>query len=179
MKSLALPIAAALVLGWTACTQTPGGNQQAGQTEKAVHEHEVAAQTGEKEHACCSTAEAADTAISDESIYHIDSEWADMNGRELHLADLRGKVRVVAMIFTNCAYVCPRITTDMIDIESKMSDAARSNVGFVLFSIDPERDTQQALAGYAQKMKLDPARWTLLRSEEDDVRELAAVLGGK
>lgn len=157
-----------LAFVWTACTQQPPASRQ--QTGQA---------TATKEHACCAASEAAGTAISDKSVYQLDASWTDMNGKEIRLADLRGKVRVVAMIFTSCAYVCPRITTDMIAMESGMSEAVRNDVGFVLFSIDPERDTPKALASYAQKLQLDPAHWTLLRSDEDTIRELAAVLGVK
>lgn len=44
------------------------------------------------------------------------------------------------------------------------------------FSIDPTRDTPTALKKFHQKMKLDN-RWTLLTSNADQVRELAAILG--
>jgi len=44
-------------------------------------------------------------------------------------------------------------------------------------SFDTKRDTPDALAAYRRKEKLATGRWTLLRGEADDVRELAALLG--
>ena len=50
-------------------------------------------------------------------------------------------------------------------------------MGFVLVSLDPERDGPAQLKAFAAAMRLDPARWTLLTGGADDVRELAALLG--
>jgi protein SCO1/2 len=47
----------------------------------------------------------------------------------------------------------------------------------LLVSFDVERDTVEALKAYRAKKDLATARWTLLRGKEDDVRELAALLG--
>ncbi len=175
MNTLGQFAAAALAVVCVACSPR---TSETAPKEATAHVHQTAAQEGQ-DHACCSTHEAADTAMSEASVYQLGTIWTDMNGKNINLTDLRGKVRVVAMIFTNCAYVCPRITTDMRDIESKIDVSTRNNVGFVLFSIDPERDTPQALASYAKKMELDPSRWLLLRNDESSVRELAAVLGVK
>lgn len=174
MNSLYPLVAAVLAVVCVACT--PHTQKTAPTEQKSRVQVEGQAT---KEHACCSTHVQAGTAMSDASIYQLGTTWTDMNGKTVGLADLRGKIRVAAMIFTNCAYVCPRITTDMRDIEAQLAESARADVGFVVFSIDPERDTPQALAGYARKMELDPLHWTLLRSDEGSVRELAAVLGVK
>jgi protein SCO1/2 len=50
-------------------------------------------------------------------------------------------------------------------------------VGFTLISLDPERDTPARLAEFASSTRLDSARWTLLTSDENTVRETAALLG--
>ncbi|NIQ52455.1 MAG: SCO family protein, partial [Gammaproteobacteria bacterium] len=54
---------------------------------------------------------------------------------------LAGRVRVVAMVYTSCAYACPRIMLDMKRIEAELGPEYREDVGFVIVSIDPERDT--------------------------------------
>jgi protein SCO1/2 len=54
----------------------------------------------------------------------------------------------------------------------------RTNVGFVLVTLDTERDTPAALRDYRRIQKL-PENWTLLRGSPDDVLELAALLGVK
>ncbi len=128
--------------------------------------------------ACCA-AEDAGQALSDSSIYHLESDWLNQNGENLRLADLRGRVRVVAMIFTHCRYACPRLTADMLAIEAELNKSVLDQIGFVLFSIDPERDTPTVLRDYARDNELDPAHWMLLRGDATDVQDLAAVLGVK
>jgi protein SCO1/2 len=110
------------------------------------------------------------------SIYHAGSRWTDQTGTALRLADLAGKPQVVAMVYTSCAYACPRIMLDMKRIEGELGGRA-DEVRFVLVSIDPERDTPERLAEFAAGSRLDPDRWTLLTGSEGDVLELAALLG--
>ena len=50
-------------------------------------------------------------------------------------------------------------------------------VGFLLVSLDPQRDTPGRLAEWAKQSALDDARWTLLSGDDGAVRELAATLG--
>lgn len=115
----------------------------------------------------------------DQSIYNLELSLIDQAGRTLTFADLRGRVLVAAMIYTSCTAVCPRVTEDMKGVEKQLSVQDRTNVGFVLFSLDPGRDTPAALHRFAVAHALDLSRWRLFASSEDGVRDLAAVLGVK
>jgi protein SCO1/2 len=114
----------------------------------------------------------ADGAIAGMSLHHLDAPWLDQHGDTLRLADLAERVQVVALVYTTCGQACPRIVAEMKQIESAVPDA-----GFVLVSIDPERDTPEQLARFAEGARLDPARWTLLTGSDGALLELAAVLG--
>lgn len=116
---------------------------------------------------------------ADYSIYQVESEWKDQAGRARRLDSLAGRVQVVAMVYTYCGYACPAIVGQMKRIETEFADRHPDGIGFVLVSIDPERDTPERLGGFAEGMKLDPARWTLLNGNDDAVLELAALLGIK
>ncbi|HKJ02348.1 MAG TPA: SCO family protein, partial [Longimicrobiales bacterium] len=108
------------------------------------------------------------------SLYVLDQSWTDQSGNLVHLTDLAGRPRVVAMAYTSCAYACPRIIAEMKQIEAALADADPERVpGFVLFSIDPARDTPGRLAEFADQAGLDPTRWTLLTAPEDQVLELS------
>lgn len=113
------------------------------------------------------------------SIYDLDLSLTDHEGRTLTLPDLRGQVLVAAMIYSTCTSVCPRVTEDMKGIEKQISNQDREDVGFVLFSLDPGRDTPAALRRFAGEHALDLSRWRLFASSEDGVRDLSAVLGVK
>ncbi len=113
------------------------------------------------------------------SIYDLDLSLTDHDGRALALADLRGRVLIAAMVYSSCTSVCPRVTEDMKGIEKQISGQDRKDVGFVLFSLDPGRDTPAALRRFAGEHALDLSRWRLFASSEDGVRDLSAVLGVK
>jgi protein SCO1/2 len=51
----------------------------------------------------------------------------------------------------------------------------KNEVGGVLVSFDPERDTPEQLKSYAAQRQLD-SHWELLKGSADQVRELSMVL---
>ena len=74
-------------------------------------------------------------------------ELTDHTGRGRSLADFRGKAVVLFFGFTHCPDVCPTTLADLSQAVKQLgSDAGRVQVLFV--TVDPERDTQQALAKY-------------------------------
>ena len=108
------------------------------------------------------------------SLYQATSEWMTENGKRVNLDTLAGKTQVVAMVYTSCEVACPRILASMKTVQKEADSDA---VGFVLISIDPERDTPEALKAFAGKMDMDDSEWTLLTGSPDNVLELAALLG--
>jgi protein SCO1/2 len=123
-------------------------------------------------------APSASSAIaSDFSVHDLEARWRDQEGRERTLDSTGGKVRVVSMVYTSCTHTCPMIVAEMKRVEAALPAEERGRVGFVLVSLDPERDTPEQLAKFASAMRLDPASWTLLTGDAGGVRELAALLG--
>jgi protein SCO1/2 len=125
---------------------------------------------------CCRTALAAGKP-SDRSLYQLESTWTSDVGRKVKLSVLRGRPQIVAMFFSNCEYACPILVNEMKKLEAALPKDALAKVDFLLVSFDSRRDTPEALAAYRRKEHLAVGRWTLLRGENDDVRELAALLG--
>lgn len=115
--------------------------------------------------------------VAEYSVYDLDSEWWNQHGEREPLGSLAGRVQVVAMVYTHCAYTCPQMLMDMKRIEARIGDPA--GLGFVLVSIDPERDTPGRLQHFAEATHLDPAAWTLLSGSDDEILELATLLGIK
>ena len=111
------------------------------------------------------------------SLDDLPTVWQDQRGDTLRLAALAGRVRLVAMVYTSCHATCPLIVADLKQVEAALPAGRLGEVGFVLVSLDPERDTPGRMAEWAGRTGLDPARWTLLSGDAGEVRELAAVLG--
>jgi protein SCO1/2 len=109
------------------------------------------------------------------SIYQLPGLWTDQHDRRLELGRLKGKVQVMAMIFTHCGYACPRIVQDMKAIQDSLPDAEKNNVGFVLVSFDTQRDDPAQLQRFAEQQALD-GHWILLHGSSRQVRELSMLL---
>ena len=105
------------------------------------------------------------------SLYELESQWTDQSGTIRDLSSFRGKRQLIAMVYTNCSYACPRIIGNMKRIEAAVPD-----VGFIIVSIDPGRDTPEKLADFAKGSRLDMQRYTLLHGDDAQLLELAAAL---
>jgi protein SCO1/2 len=127
---------------------------------------------------CCRHAnEPAAFKPTDKSLYLLDSKWTSDVGKTVPLSVFHGRPQVVAMFFTHCEYACPIILNDMKKLEAALPAEVRAKTDFLLVSFDTKRDTTDVLAAYRKKETLPADSWTLLRGGEDDVRELAALLG--
>jgi protein SCO1 len=74
-------------------------------------------------------------------------ELTDHTGRARRLEDFRGKAVVLFFGFTHCPDICPTTLGDISNALKQLGpDADRVQVLFV--TVDPERDTQEALAKY-------------------------------
>ena len=129
--------------------------------------------------ACCAQAEPTAGAFSDKSLYQTEATWTTDAGRQIKLADLKGRPQMVVMFFASCQYACPILVHDLQRIEAALSPAERARVGFMLVTIDPRRDTPEALATYRATRGLPSETWTLLHGQPDDILELAVLLGVK
>jgi protein SCO1 len=117
--------------------------------------------------------------FSDKSLYQTEAKWTTDAGKQINLADLKGRPQVVVMFFASCQYACPILVHDLQKIEAALKPESRTQVGFTLVTIDPRRDTPEALANFRAIRVLPAANWTLLHGESDDILELAVLLGVK
>jgi protein SCO1 len=92
------------------------------------------------------------------------------------LSALRGRAQLVAMVYTSCTATCPLIVAELQRIEASLDASQRAQLGVVLVSLDPDRDTPGMLQAYAERSGMDTARWVLLRGSDADVRAMAGVL---
>ncbi|MEO8718656.1 MAG: SCO family protein [Burkholderiales bacterium] len=96
-------------------------------------------------------------------------ELTDHHGKLRRLEDFRGKAVVLFFGFTHCPDVCPTTLADMAQVMRQLgADAERVQVLFV--TVDPERDTQAALAKYVPAFD---ARFLGLRGDLDATRHAA------
>ena len=110
------------------------------------------------------------------SIFQLEHKWTSHQNKIYSLQDLGGLPAVVTMTFASCPGACPLMVSDVKYFDRLLSKKERKKIKYIAFSIDPKRDTPAALTTFYKKMKLDN-RWLLMTSNDDQVREMAAVLG--
>jgi protein SCO1/2 len=124
----------------------------------------------------CCRLELAPHAFTDKSLYQVESVWTTDGQKQIKLGTLAGKPQIVLMFFSRCTTACPILINNLRQIESALTPETRAKIGVTLVSFDTERDTPASLAEYRRAWNL-PENWTLLSGKQDDVLELAALLG--
>lgn len=110
------------------------------------------------------------------SIHHLPATWTNQHGKQLQLENLKGKVLVMVMIYSQCKAACPRLVADMRNLEQQMDKKDLDRLRFVLVSIDPEYDTPERMKAFAKENRMEEEHWLFLRGNEETTREFAAVL---
>jgi protein SCO1/2 len=83
-----------------------------------------------------------------------DFALTDHTGQPRTLADYKGKVVAVFFGYTQCPDVCPTTLAEMAQVKQQLgADGDRLQVLFI--TVDPERDTQDVLAGFVPA--IDPS----------------------
>ena len=116
------------------------------------------------------------TQPSQGSLFEFHDKFTDQNGNSIMLHDLQGNNIVFSMFYTTCTSICPRIASEMLIFEKKLSAKQAKKIKFVLLSFDTETDDTAHLKKFEEKMKLTPS-FVLLTGQPDSVREIAAALG--
>jgi len=96
-------------------------------------------------------------------------ELVDHHGKPRRLEDWRGKAVVLFFGFTHCPDVCPTTLADMAQVMRELGPLA-DRVQVLFVTVDPERDTQAALAKYVPAFD---ARFVGLRGSEEATRAVA------
>ena len=90
----------------------------------------------------------------------------DQNGKPFTRTDLKGRITVVNFVFTHCPFVCPTLMEKMAGLSVALKDEP---VHFLSISVDPARDTPEALREFAKLHSADKDSWTFLTGDKAEV----------
>lgn len=96
----------------------------------------------------------------------------DQDGNQVSLKDFSGKVVVVNFIYTNCKTACPLVTQELKKLQEALRPLMGRDVFFLTITIDPKRDTPEALRRYGQGHGVDFRSWRFLTGPEEKIREV-------
>lgn len=98
--------------------------------------------------------------------------FIESSGERFDSRVLEGKVWVADFIFTNCAGTCPAMTQEMARLQ-RYAKGREGDLRLVSFTVDPERDSPEALARYAKSVREDLDLWVFLTGQKKDLYRLA------
>jgi protein SCO1 len=109
-----------------------------------------------------------------DTIWHRISNFSFTNqlNETVYADSLKNKILIVDFFFTRCPNPCPTMTRNM----KRMQDAFKKNdtlVHFISFSVDPLRDTVEALKRYADKYSIKHNNWWFLTGDKKVIYDLA------
>jgi protein SCO1/2 len=100
----------------------------------------------------------------------------DSERRPFSLDELRGKVVLVSFVYTTCNGSCPATTSGLDRARRALRNEGLwgRSVEFVSITLDPTRDTPEALAAYAKIYRAEPKSWHFLTGTPERVAEVIA-----
>lgn len=109
-----------------------------------------------------------------------EAHFIDQDGRPRNFASYEGSTVLITFTYTQCPLptFCPLMDRHFATIQTAVtSDPTLKNVHLVSVSLDPVTDTPPVLKQHARELNADPARWTFLTGQRDDIDQFAARFG--
>jgi len=100
------------------------------------------------------------------------------DGRQLRLAELRGRPLVLSLIYTSCYHICPTLTAEL----ARAVDVAREALGEKGFAVitlgfDVANDTPARMAAFARERNIDDPDWYFVSTDAVSIERLAQDIG--
>lgn len=101
-------------------------------------------------------------------------ELESTKGKPFGLGDMLGKWSVLSFGFTHCPDICPATLAYFRDELESLSTDAQDRVQFIFVSVDPERDSREAMQAYIDAFD---ERIIGLRGSQEQLEHLASAFG--
>jgi protein SCO1/2 len=106
-----------------------------------------------------------------------DFSLVDQTGAPFSSAELRGSWALVDFVYTSCPGPCPILTGLHAELRRSLDPALAARVRFVSISLDPAKDTPEALSSYARARGADLPGWSFLTGPPDVVADVVRRFG--
>ena len=117
--------------------------------------------------------ELVDSTVQYKSKYHTiaDFSFVNQNGDTITQKNYEGKIYVADFFFTTCGSICPKMTTNLADVQK----AVLNNPKVMLLShtVFPEVDSIPVLKAYAIKHGVVDSKWNLVTGDKKEIYTMA------
>ncbi len=100
-----------------------------------------------------------------------DFSFTNQNGEIITQKEYEGKIYVADFFFTTCGSICPKMTTNMVDIQSTFLNNPK--VMLLSHSVLPDIDDVAALKAYAKKNGVIDSKWNLVTGDKKEIYRMA------
>lgn len=108
-----------------------------------------------------------------DSIYHTipNMKLETHTGDSLELDSLRGTIYVADFFFATCPGICPKLSSSLSKVQKAF--IKDKNFKIISFTVDPDKDSVNALKAYADNYDAIPGKWYFARGSKQDIYKLA------
>ena len=117
--------------------------------------------------------ELVDSTMQYVSKYHTiaDFSFVNQNGKTITQNDYDGKIYVADFFFTTCGSICPKMTSNLEDVQKAFADNPK--VMLLSHTVFPETDSVSVLKDYAIKHNVDDKKWNLVTGDKKEIYTMA------
>jgi protein SCO1 len=104
--------------------------------------------------------------------HHIaDFSFTNQNGKTITQKDYEGKIYVADFFFTTCKSICPKMTTNLFDVQKAF--LTNPKVKLLSFTVLPEIDSVSVLKEYAKINGVIDSKWNLVTGDKKAIYTMA------
>lgn len=117
--------------------------------------------------------ELVDSTVQHVSKYHTiaDFSFTNQNGKTVTQKDYEGKVYVADFFFTTCQTICPKMTSNMAEIQKAFLNDPK--VMLLSHSVLPDTDSVPVLREYASAKGVVDGKWNLVTGDKKEIYGIA------
>jgi protein SCO1/2 len=117
--------------------------------------------------------ELVDSTVQYKSKYHTiaDFSFVNQNGDTITQKNYEGKVYVADFFFTTCGSICPKMTTNLADVQKAILNNPK--VMLLSHTVFPETDSIPVLKAYAIKHGVVDSKWNLVTGDKKEIYTMA------
>lgn len=117
--------------------------------------------------------ELVDSTVQYVSKYHTiaDFKFTNQNGKTITQKDYEGKIYVADFFFTSCKSICPKMTTNLVEVQKAFLNNPK--VKILSFSVTPDIDSVSVLKEYAHLKGVNDSKWNLVTGDKKAIYTMA------
>lgn len=97
--------------------------------------------------------------------------FTNQNGKIITQKDYEGKIYVADFFFTTCKSICPKMTTNLVDVQKAFLDNPK--VKLLSFTVMPDIDNVSVLKEYAKINGVVDSKWNLVTGDKKAIYTMA------